>query len=228
MDDLALDRELDRLLDARAEHAHAHRRPRTSAQDLDRLVRAHRVRRDAVDLEEAIAGPDPHPAPGPAGNGADHRHVAVALDDLEAHAPVLALRADAEVLVLRSGQIRRVRVTEVADEPLDRGVVQRALVDLVDEARLHAVDHLLKEADAHVHVLRAVDALLEQPAARGHRQGDDQDRGQDVALHDTSSATRSPRPHDAPARSRAGRRPGSAPRPARGRARAPLRAFPGR
>ena len=93
-------------------------RPRSSwtASSVSMLSGSH-----SGDLEELVSRAYADTLSGTARDRRHDRDKPLPIRDLQAHAPILTLRADAEVLVVPRLDERRVRVLEVAQDRVDRG-----------------------------------------------------------------------------------------------------------
>jgi hypothetical protein len=165
VDALALERERDRLIHAEPAHLHVHVAPRRAAEHLHGLIGLPALGGLSLDLDELVARTDPRAGARRAGDGRHDGHVPVALGDLEADTAVVPLRADAEVLGRGALEERAVRVLELVDQPVDRGVVEAILGDRDHVVARDPVHDLLEQARLEIDVLLLVHAPLEEPAA---------------------------------------------------------------
>src|SRR5690606_21720615 len=164
VDLVARDRERDRLVDTRPRDLDVHLRAARTAQSRDRIVFRPLARGLAVHFYDRITGAQACTLARRTGQRREHRHPAVALGDLDTDAAILALRLDAQVVVIIRRHEDGVRVAQFLEHPVDRQAIQLATRLGIHKTRRHVPEHVLEQLRRRIHVALAAHTLLQQPA----------------------------------------------------------------
>ena len=141
LDDLARQRQVDRLVAARAHQRQLQAGAGRAAHLVDRLVQRAAIDELAIDMGDIIAGLDPRAPGGGVLRRRDHLDRAILLRDRQAQAAIAALGLGAQILEVARVEEAGMGV-EAGEHAVDRTLDQLFVVDLLDIIGADLLEHV--------------------------------------------------------------------------------------